>query len=171
MKKLLLSALLICSATACKKKDEATKTESPPAATTEPAAQATPTPAAPAKEAVDICGKITTADIEAALGGKVTGEPQATPAQGSLLGQCDWQVDKSMASVSARPVNEFDATVAAAKDGKDVAGIGEKASASKLGYLVKLAGRPYMLQVMVMGIDGLDSTKTEALAKLAAEKL
>ena len=177
--KLLLSALLICSAVACKKKEEPAKTESAPAAKAEsaaPAGSAAPAdpaaaPAAPGQEAIDICGKIAKADVEAAVG-KVTGEPEAMKAQGSMLGMCNWMTEAGMASVSARPAGEYDATVASVKNGKDVAGIGEKTNASDVGYLVKLAGKPYMLQVMVMNMQGkLDAAKSEALAKLAAAKL
>lgn len=173
--KLLFSVLLICSAIACKKKEEPAKTDNAPAAKTEPSAPAEPAapaaPAAPANESVDICAKLTKADIESVVG-KATAEPEATPPQGSLLGMCNWMTDAGMASVSARPAGEYDATVRAVKDVKDVAGVGEKAVTSKVGVLVKLADKPFMLQVMVMSTKGqLDPAKTEALAKLAAEKL
>src|SRR5690606_34226084 len=166
------SALLICSVAACKKKDEAAQAEGA-SAKTEPAAEtaAPAAPAAPAKEPVDICGKIAKADIEAALGA-VDGEPTAEPPQGSLLGACGWTTEGGLASVSARPAGEYDATVRSMKDGNDVAGIGEKTVVGKHGALVKLAGKPYTLQVMVMDTTGkLDPAKTETLAKVAAEKL
>lgn len=175
--KTLIAVLLICSAVACKKNEDAAKTESAPAAKPESAAPAAPTaPAAPAtppataQEAVDICGAIAKADVEAVVG-TLSGEPEAQKAQGSMLGQCNWMSAAGMASVSARPSGEYDKTAASAKDGKEVAGIGEKTVASKLGYLIKLPGKPYMLQVMVMGVNGLDAANTEALAKLAASKL
>ena len=169
--KVLLSALLICSAVACKKKEEPAKTESAPASTQAAAPAGATEPAAPAKEALDICAKISKEDIEASVG-KLTGEPTPTPAQGSLLGQCDWMTDAGMASVSARPANEYDATASAySKEAKEVAGIGEKAVATKYGYLIKRAG-PYMLPVMVMtGKGELEPVKSEALAKLASAKL
>jgi len=176
--KLLLSALLICCVVACKKKEEATKTENAPAANADNAAPAgsgaADTPAAapaPAQETVDICGTITKEDIEGAVG-KLKAEPDAMPPQGSLLGMCTWMTDAGVASVSARPANEYDATVRAySKDSKDVAGIGEKTVATSVGYLIKVADKPYMLVVSVTAGGKPDPAKSEALAKLAVAKL
>jgi hypothetical protein len=171
---MLLSALLIWSVAACKKKDDAAKADDTSAKTESAApgqAAAPAAPAAPAQEPVDICGKIAKADIEAAFGA-VEGEPKAEPPQGSLLGSCAWGFEGGAGNVSARPAREYDATVRSMDDGKEVAGIGEKTVIGKYGALVKLAGKPYMLQVMVMTRAGkLDPAKTETLAKLAAEKL
>lgn len=171
-KSLLLSALLICSVAACKKKDEAAKAETP-SAKTESAPAESAAPAAPAArgEAVDICAKISKEDIESSVG-TLTGDPMPTPAQGSLLGMCNWMTDAGMASVSARPVNEYDATVSAYAEGSsEVAGIGEKTVATKVGHLIKPAGKPFMLQVMVTAGGKPDPVKSEALAKVAVEKL
>lgn len=172
--KLLCSVLLICSLAACKKKDEPAKTQDSPAAKAESgeaAAPAAPTPPPTRGEAVDVCAKISTEEIESTVG-KLKGDPMPTAAQGSLLGMCNWMTEAGMASVSARPANEYDATVGAYSEGStEVAGVGEKAVFTKYGIFIKLADKPHMLQVMVTAGGKPDQAKSEALAKLAVTKL
>lgn len=152
--RLAFAVALICAAPACKKQDDAAKTD-----------QAAPTPpSAPAStaEPVDTCALMPKDQIEAKLG-TPDGEPKRLPARNALLGHCSWMFpDYSNAAVSARPVGELAETT-----GKQVPGIGEQAMFSDGALVVKLAGKPYYLQVMVMTPKGLDEARTLELAKIA----
>ena len=175
----LLFALVVVSAVGCKKKEISEPAGNKPAETkpaeTKPAEPTTPTAPPPAEakapeapppaDVPDLCTLLTKDQVEAALG-KVTGEPMTQASQGSFLGSCTWMAEKGSVILSARPANEFDATAAVNK-GTDVAGVGEKASMTKTGLLVKLAGKSYFLHVMTMSGSKMDDASAEAIAKSA----
>jgi len=173
----LLFALVVVSAVGCKKKEvsepagnkpaetkpaETKPTEPTPAAP--PAAEAKAPEAAPPTDVPDLCTLLTKEQVEATMG-KVTGEPMKQALQGSFLGSCTWMAEKGSIILSARPGNEFDATAAVNK-GTDVAGVGEKASMTKTGLLVKLAGKGYFLHIMTMSGSKMDNASAETIAKV-----
>lgn len=169
--RVVLAALIFSSLIACSKKEGDKPAETKPTETkttetkpTEAPAAAPVAPAAPAAAAVDTCAFATKEQIETALGGKSMVDPKADPATGSFLGGCTYMTDAGTASVSARPADEFDAT---ARKGTEVAGIGEKAMQTDSGLLVKVAGKPYFLHVMVLGKTGSqDAAKASEVAKV-----
>lgn len=178
MRKLSLVAVVLLSV-ACKKKEEsapAAPAEKPAATAPAPAegapAAAAPTPAAPAAAAatVDACALMPKDKVEAILGKLDTDLMAGTP-RGSDLGSCTVGSAKGAAMVGARPAGEFDATAKYAKNGHDVAGVGEKAVMTDSGMLVQVAGKPYFLQVTVMDMKTTkqDEALATALAKLAVE--
>lgn len=188
MSKLMLVAVLFASF-ACKKKEEtgAAAPAAKPAATApapegsaapaptpaaEPAAAAAGTPAMPAAAGapVDTCAMMPADKVEP-IAGKLVMPPSSSPATGSMLGSCMSATDKGIAvAIEARPVGEFDATASASK-GKEVAGIGEKASMTEHGLMVKVAGKPYFLHVMATDTKTTkqDEAMATALAKIAVE--
>ena len=167
-----LLALLVCVAAGCDKKKEAGG-DTKPTTTTE----AKPVEAKPQKDIngapVDVCGQISKDKVEAVVG-KVNGDGQPMEGQGSMLGQCSWFTEAGMAMVSTRPINEYEGTVKYSGSGgaTEIAGLGEKAYATKDGLMVKPSGKHYMLHVLFRDNKGQDDqAKAEALAKLALEQL
>lgn len=162
--RLLFFALLVLASCDKKKQDA-------PSPTPGAAAPAPPPNAAP----VEICGKLPRDQVEAIVG-TLTGDPAATPARGSLLGQCTYMSGSVIGVVSARPVGEFDGTVNMIKEKKDVPGVGERAVFSNVGMLVKLPGKPFFIQVVAEKhakgtAAGMDEALCTALAKIAAQAL
>jgi hypothetical protein len=179
----LLFALVVVTAAGCKKKEVGEATGNKPAETkpaeTKPGEPTTPTAtppaeakapeAAPPADVPDLCTLLTKEQVEAAMG-KVTGDPMKQASQGSFLGSCTWMTEKGSAILSARPANEYDATAAMNK-GTDVAGVGEKASMTPTGLLVKLAGKGYFLHIMTMTGSKMDNATAEAIAKAAVSNV
>jgi hypothetical protein len=151
-----------------KKEDKGTPApSSAPAASNTGGSATTPSaPPAPADKpaAVDVCGLLPTDKVEAVTG-KVTGTPTPMQAQGSLLGGCDFMLETGMASVSARPVGELEATASMAKA---TAGADGVYKSEKTGAFVKLGDKPFFLQVLVAGTSGIDAAKSAELAKAYA---
>jgi hypothetical protein len=117
---------------------------------------------------IDVCSWVPKDQIEAVLG-KLSKEPQTLKKMGAQLGGCTWETgEMTIATVTPRPAGEFDGTVKASGDPTDVPGVGEKAvNTSKAGMLVKVAGKPYFLHVMVIkGAQGMNAEKATELAKL-----
>lgn len=164
-----LFAIAVCVVAGCGKKEEA-KSSSPTTTTTE----SKPVEAKKASnlngDPVDVCAQMAKDKVEAIVG-KVTREPQSLQPQDSLLGQCTWSLESGFAMVSARPASEYEGTVKYAGDTKEVAGVGEKAAfAPQTGFLVKVPGKQFLLQVIVTGDDD-KGDKTASLAKLAVEQV
>ncbi|HVK86750.1 MAG TPA: hypothetical protein VM513_21670 [Kofleriaceae bacterium] len=71
------------------------------------------------------------------------------------------------AAVDVCPAGELDATVSMAKA---TAGADGVFTSEKTGAFVKLADKPFFLQVLVAGINGIDAAKSAELAKLYAAR-
>lgn len=171
----ILSALLVCSLLGCDKKKEGetktTTTESKPVDldTSKPGPEAPPPAPAANGTPVDTCTFVTKDQAKAIIGAEID-EPEKHAAMGSMLGGCNWRKPdfSSMLSVQARPASEFDATANVGKNKKEVPGVGEKAVMTDAGMFVKVAGKPYFLHVMAMGVDAKqDEAKATELAKAA----
>ena len=109
-------------------------------------------PAGVSGAAVDVCALLDSADALPAVG-KLYKPPEARPAQGSLLGQCEYFGDKLVLMVSARPAAEYRGTVdyAAKKGGsKPMAGLGSAADMTPMGLMIQPAGQPYFIVVYTM---------------------
>lgn len=154
----LVAALAILLLPACGKKAEAPAEAAPAAAhaavaavVPEEALAATP-PAHVAAEPVDVCALLGAGEA-ASVTGPLFKEPGAQPAQGSLLGQCDYMGSKAMLMLSARPSAEYRQTVDyAARQGgsKSVDGLGASAEMTSLGLMIQPEGKPYFLVVYAL---------------------
>lgn len=116
---------------------------------------------------VDVCALIDSADA-IAVAGKLYKEPTAQPAQGSLLGQCDYMGDKAMLMVSARPSAEYKGTVdyAAKKGGaKAMEGLGSAADMTPMGLMIQPAGKPYFIMVYTMAGGQFDEAAALAIGR------
>jgi hypothetical protein len=101
---------------------------------------------------VDVCALFTDADFEAVLG-----EPPASPGapdtpQGSLLGGCTYVTAQgTVVAVTARPTDEYEATVAS-YDAAPVAGTPfEAAFAESVGMFARFDGEPWFLHILAAG--------------------
>lgn len=172
------SAAVIASLilTACGQKTEAPATNTQTASSAaeaavaagvpEQALAATP-PAGVNGEPVDVCALLDSADA-LAVAGKLYKEPSAQPAQGSLLGQCDYMGDKAMLMVSARPSAEYRGTVdyAAKKGGaKPMEGLGSAAEMTPMGLMIQPAGKPYFIVVYTMAGGKFDEAAALAIGR------
>lgn len=101
---------------------------------------------------VDVCALLDPADAMAAAG-TLYKPAEARPAQGSLLGQCEYFGNKLMLMLSARPAAEYNGTLsfAAEKGGsQSVGGLGSKADMTPMGLMIQPAGKPYFILVYTM---------------------
>lgn len=151
---------------ACGKSPDPAPAPTPPVAEA-PSSNMQP-PAMPVTaEPVDTCAMLSKEDAEAILG-KLMQDPEAHPAQGSLLGQCNYMTQTgTLAMVSARPAAEFQATVdytAKKAPYKEIPGLGEKAYDTSVGVMVQPAGEPYFVVVFAAG-GGAASAKAVEIAK------
>jgi hypothetical protein len=109
-------------------------------------------PASVSGAPVDTCAMLDSASALSVIG-KPYKEAEAQPAQGSLLGQCNWFGDKGMLMLSARPAVEYKGTVdyAGKKGGATpVDGLGSAASMTGSGLMIQPEGKPYFVIVYSM---------------------
>jgi hypothetical protein len=153
--------LAVVAGVACAKKDS----DNIPAAAREAAASAPPLP--PSATSVDVCAMLSRADVESVIG-KLTEEPKASAAQGSLLGECTYTsvdvkaipIKVALVSVSARPAGEFEGSVQAfgkSRPMTPVPGLRAKAFEGSGTILFQPVGKPYF--IMVTGTKSLEVAK------------
>ena len=122
---------------------------------------AQPAAAAP----VDVCALMVESDAVSVLGA-MSKPPQAKPARGSLLGECDYAGAKGSGSVSAHPADELADTIKSMSKDKAthaLSGLGESAWATEYGVMVQPGGKSYFLSIFIVGNDG--PAMSEALAR------
>jgi hypothetical protein len=119
---------------------------------------------APAAEPVDVCALFTDADFTAVFGATAAGAAQS--AAGSFLGGCDYFTDdaSAAASVSARPIDEYQATVDA-YEVAPVEGVPFDAVFDQgVGMFVRFDGEPWFLHVLAYGPGGTPGQWDQALS-------
>jgi hypothetical protein len=155
--------LAVVAGAACAKKDS----DNIPAAAREAAASAPAPPLPPSATSVDVCAMLSRADVESVIG-KLTEEPKASAAQGSLLGECTYTsvdvkaipIKVALVSVSARPAGEFEGSVQAfgkSRPMTPVPGLRAKAFGGSGTILFQPVGKPYF--IMVTGTKSLEVAK------------
>jgi hypothetical protein len=125
-------------------------------------------------EAVDVCSLIAPVDISEALGTEfdigTAGQPQ-----GALLGQCDFSpvdittAEVSLVSISARPANEYDATVEVSGNPTPLDGFSVDANQTDAGVMLDYPD--FMIVVLAVGANGIDGEAAEAVARALDERM
>lgn len=134
---------------------------------TPPAAAAPATAASPRGEAVDTCALLEAEAAAQAIGALAT-PPEAQTPQGSLLGGCNYMGAGGIVMLTARPADEYAATVdyaasrGAAKAIDDLPGI---ASLTSAGLMLQPAGKPYFLVVYPLIGGAFDESAALQLAR------
>jgi Protein of unknown function (DUF3558) len=160
--RIVFSALLVVAVAGCGKKKEADpKAEAKTVETT------TTTKPSLNGEPVDTCALLTKDQIKAVIGADAADPKKYMEPAGSLLGECSWMAGNYMIQVHARPAGEFEGSVETMKTKKDIAGVGEKAVLTEAGMLVKIAGKPYFLQVLAAGDAKTDEEKEQKVTDIA----
>lgn len=119
----------------------------------------------PAATSVEVCALLEVSDAVAILGA-LSKPPEAKPARGSLLGECEYAGAKGSGSVSAHPADELEGTIeymGKSKPVQTIPGLGAAAYVTDYGVMVQPAGKPYFLSVFMVGDSG--PAMTEALAR------
>lgn len=124
-------------------------------------------PASLGGEPVDTCALL---DSEAALAvvGSLYKPAEARPAQGSLLGQCEYFGKRRVLMLSARPAAEYTATVSyAAKNGsaRTLEGLAGTAAMTPMGLMLQPIGKPYFLVVYTMAGGKFDEDAALAIGR------
>jgi hypothetical protein len=125
-------------------------------------------PAAAAPAPVDTCALLPEAMAVATIG-TLIGPRVQKPANGSMLGSCDYEgKQSSAASLAAYPADQLDGTVRRdVKNGRAQAltGLGEKAFQTPYGVMFQPPGKPWFLVVLVMRGAAYDAAASEKLAR------
>ncbi|MFA5940139.1 MAG: hypothetical protein WC809_12350 [Sinimarinibacterium sp.] len=145
---------------------------SAPAAAAVPPEAVAAAPAAPLPlnaAPVDVCALLG-AEVAASVLGPLSGAPTAKPAQGSLLGECDYSGTNGLAMVSARPAAEYDDTVryASRRGGtRSLSGLAGPATLTPSGLMLQPQGQRYFVVINAVAFHG----SGEGLAEGIAHKL
>lgn len=121
--------------------------------------------------AVDVCARFSADDFEAVMG-VAPGEPEPSPATGSMMGSCNFPTadSKGYANISLRPVGEYDATVETYDTTPvEVAGT-DAAFDPDVGLFVPVDGEVWFLHIMAVPDVLTDMSNDEALAVAVAER-
>lgn len=168
-----LAALLATvTLTSCKESPSAADAaaEMPPAAAAALPVEAVAAPAAPSGvngTPVDTCSMLDAAAAAASVG-VLFDAPVADRPQGSLLGGCKYMGDRGILMLSARPANEYAATVDyASRNGgaKPVTDLPGTASLTTAGLMLQPADKPYFLVVYPLVGGKFDDTLALQLAR------
>jgi len=167
--RIVLSAVLVCALFGCNKKKA---NEAPPVEQKSKVIEldtSKPGPSGPPLNgpAVDTCALLTKDQIKTVIGEDPKDPKVDIEPAGSNLGQCSWMSASFMVQVLARPAGEFDGTVRDLKDAKEIPGVGEKAVLTGAQLLVKVAGKPYFLGVVVGGPNATPEVEEKRITEMA----
>jgi hypothetical protein len=112
---------------------------------------------------VDACAFMPAAQVEARVG-ELAGAAQSVTVEPPIVAMCRQRIAGDLqATLTLRSLTDWGAM---GEGGSVLHGLGDDATLSHRGVMLKLAGRPYFFHVLVTGQSGVEQDKSVELAKI-----